>query len=231
MGLPLKQFSKKLLRHDVTQAILAWVGYIYIRFVWMTCRFDTPHLGHESILSDPHARVIVAFWHGRMVMLPCAWSWERSVFMLLSQHRDGLLISRVLKYFGIGSIFGSTTRGGAPAARDIISALNNGHVVGITPDGPKGPRHVCKKGVIHLAHLSAKDKTCAAQTCWIIPTSYFIKRHRILGSWDRFMFPLPFSSGEIITGEPLAITATMTADDLEVQRDVLEARLNACMRS
>lgn len=221
-----KQFFKYVLRNPVTQFLIACLGYVYIRFVWVTSRFDVPYTHHKPLIENPNARIIIAFWHGHMAMLPCAWAWSRPFSMLLSQHRDGMLISRVLKFFGVKSIFGSTTRGGVQASRHILTALSKGNVIGITPDGPKGPCHVCKPGIIQLAYLAAQNCEHDQEGCWIIPVGYVMSRCRILKSWDRFIFPLPFSYGHIMTRDPILIRADMTPEDLEKQRIKLEAQLN-----
>jgi lysophospholipid acyltransferase (LPLAT)-like uncharacterized protein len=82
---------------------------------------------------------IGAFWHQRMLMLPPIWRNRRKLHMLISSHRDGILISRVVGYFGIPTIVGSTNRGAADALRGMLAVLRKGEIVAVTPDGPRGP--------------------------------------------------------------------------------------------
>lgn len=94
--------------------------------------------------------MIIAFWHGQQLMMPLAYR-GRQARILISQHRDGELIYRIVKRFGFGAIRGSTTKGGQEALRQLIRSGQQGVDLVITPDGPKGPRHIVQPGVIALA--------------------------------------------------------------------------------
>src|ERR1041385_6021733 len=94
--------------------------------------------------------IIIAFWHGRQLMMPLAYR-GRDVHILISQHRDGELIQRVVSRFGFHSVRGSTTRGGTAALRRLIAVGRSGGDIAVTPDGPKGPRQIAQPGVVHLA--------------------------------------------------------------------------------
>ncbi|MBX9977158.1 MAG: lysophospholipid acyltransferase family protein [Alphaproteobacteria bacterium] len=217
---------KKLTRLPSVQKGLAWLFASYIKMVYRTSSFEYRGHDHLDILIKNGIPVIVAFWHGRLAMLPCAWQWERPFHMLLSKHRDGMLISRVLEHFSIHSIFGSSTRGGVEASLQILDKIREGAVIGITPDGPRGPAQQCSMGIITLAKLAAKD----VGDVHIIPGSYSIKRHKRLRSWDTFMVPFPFSQGVFIAGEPVIIRAGMNEDELESMRIRLEEYLNTVQR-
>ena len=95
-------------------------------------------------------RLIITFWHGRQLMMPLAYRGAEA-HILISQHRDGELIHRIVTRFGGRSVRGSTTRGGAAALRQLIELGRSGVDLAVTPDGPKGPRQVVQIGVIHLA--------------------------------------------------------------------------------
>ncbi|MFN3822022.1 MAG: lysophospholipid acyltransferase family protein, partial [bacterium] len=76
------------------------------------------------------------------------------------------------------------------------SDLRAGRIVAIFPDGPTGPRHQLKEGVIQLAKRSGAP---------ILPISYSARPAKIFNSWDQFMVMLPFSRGVLIIGEPITI--------------------------
>ncbi len=91
---------------------------------------------------------IPAFWHGRMIFLTKVFNRFPDACVLISNHRDGELIARVLQRMGIAAIRGSaarpgkTDKGGMAAFREMLRRLKTkGAVVGITPDGPRGPAH------------------------------------------------------------------------------------------
>ena len=81
----------------------------------------------------------VIFWHGRLLMMPHVWRAGVPMNMLISQHRDGRLIADTIAHFGLGSVAGSSSKGGAAAVRQIVKAIRAGEYAGVTPDGPRGP--------------------------------------------------------------------------------------------
>ena len=97
--------------------------------------------------------IIIAFWHGRQLMMPLAYRGS-SASILISQHRDGEIIARIMKYFGFGSIRGSSTRGGRQAVRQLLKVAHQGQDLVITPDGPRGPACRVQAGVMYLAKLT-----------------------------------------------------------------------------
>ena len=97
--------------------------------------------------------MIIAFWHGQQLMMPLAYRGRRAR-ILISRHRDGELIYQVVKRFGFEAIRGSTTRGGEGALRQLIRSGRQGVDLVVTPDGPKGPRHVVQPGVVALARAT-----------------------------------------------------------------------------
>lgn len=161
-------------------------------------------------------QVIVAFWHDRVVMLPLAYR-GRQLCILNSQHRDGEIATRAAARWGIRSVRGSATRGGMAGFRQLVSAYRDGYDLAIVPDGPRGPRHVIKPGVMHLARA-----TGAA----IVPVTYAASRRRQLRSWDRLIIPLPFARVVYVAAEPIEVPRHADNAQLEAQRRELEARLN-----
>jgi lysophospholipid acyltransferase (LPLAT)-like uncharacterized protein len=103
----------------------------------------------EELYQEGRA-MIFAFWHGRQLMMPLAYRGE-AANILISRHRDGELIHRIAVRFGLKSVRGSTNRGGESAFRRLVELGRAGEDLVVTPDGPRGPRHVVKNGVIRLA--------------------------------------------------------------------------------
>ncbi len=161
-------------------------------------------------------QVIVAFWHDRVVMMPIAYRGHKLCIMN-SQHRDGEIATRALARWGIRSVRGSATRGGAAGFMQLVHAFRDGYDLAVVPDGPRGPRHVVKPGVIHLARATGAP---------IVPVSYAANRKRQLRSWDRLLIPLPFARVLYVAGEPLEVPRNTTDDEIEAKRQLLEARLN-----
>ena len=128
----------------------------------------------------------MACWHGELLMIPYAYKRYRkipNVKLIISDHFDGTLIAKTLSYFGFGTIRGSSTRNAARALLGAIKELKSASDLGITPDGPKGPRHEVADGIIIMAQ-KAQVKIVVVE---IKPSSYWQ-----LKSWDKFVIPKPF---------------------------------------
>ncbi len=163
--------------------VVPFLGSMLMRFLYLTNKkeFHAPkNLGDENF--------IMACWHGELLMIPYAYTRyvkKPHVKLLISEHFDGNLIAKTLSFFKFGSIRGSSTRGGARALIESIKELKNGYDLGITPDGPKGPRHEVSDGIVIMAK-KAKVKIVLVE---IKPTSYWQ-----LTSWDKFIIPKPFGT-------------------------------------
>ncbi len=212
----MKKILKKVLRSSSAQSILARVGYFYLWFVFKTTRWTYIGLEHPEQLIKTNAPFIAAFWHGRLAMLPFLWRWNKPFYMLLSEHGDGRFISKIISHHNINSIYGSSTRGGAQAALACVKTLKQGNCMGITPDGPRGPRHEVSEGLLHIARLSGAP---------IVPASYALKRHRVLKTWDRFLVPLPFTRGVFVIGEPIYVDKDKSASALDASRALVTQAL------
>ena len=199
-------------RRDQGSRLLAAAGSAYLTFALRTIRwtYDGTPDTLRLITSEP---VIFAFWHERLLLMPALWRIARrtgrsaasypKVNILVSRHRDGMMIARVIARFGGGAIFGSsgrekggrlTDRGGAAAVRRAVSLLGVGEHVAVTPDGPRGPARRAKPGLGHLCWLSRRPMVACAARSW---------PHLRLPTWNRMMLPLPFGRGVIALGAPL----------------------------
>lgn len=208
---------KKILQSSITMAIVCFVAALYIRLVRYTGSW---HIEGEAIpesFRESGKPFILAFWHGRLLMMPYCWRRTDLVNMLISGHRDGRLISQTVKHFDIVSVVGSATRGGAQATRHLIRLLRDGGIVGITPDGPRGPRMRVGEGTVALARLAGAP---------VVPATFAASRRRIVRSWDRFILALPFSRGVFLWGEPIEVPRDADGEALERKRLELEEAMN-----
>jgi lysophospholipid acyltransferase (LPLAT)-like uncharacterized protein len=164
-------------------------------------------------------RVIFCFWHGRLLMLPFA-SPIREVAIMISQHRDGDFVSRFAERKGFSSIRGSATRGGLAAMKKMIGAHKSGQHLAITPDGPKGPRHQVKSGVIELAKLTGSP---------ILPVTFGAFPRKVLESWDEFIIPRPFSTCVFLWGKPLSVPADADKEKIAENQRILQEQMLAIM--
>lgn len=138
-------------------------------------------------LPETSRGVVFAFWHGKMA---AGWLLARRLFpgirrsAVVSLSPDGQLLSDTLGRFGFRLIRGSSSKGREEARAGIASALGAGGLVAVTPDGPRGPLQRMKYGTVRLA---------AAQRSPLLFAEIRYDRARVLGSWDRFELPIPFS--------------------------------------
>jgi lysophospholipid acyltransferase (LPLAT)-like uncharacterized protein len=212
-----RRWARRALRSTRLRAVLCWTIHLYIRLVYATNRWEVEGEEWPRRLRLERRGFILAFWHGRLLMIPMAWQRLAPMHMLISAHRDGRIIADAVTYFGVQSIPGSTRRGGSAALRRMLKQLEAGDCVGITPDGPRGPATVASTGIVNLARLAGAP---------IVPIVCATSRRRILNSWDRFNLALPFGRGIFLWGEPIEIVSNLEAAGIEQARLLVESRMN-----
>ncbi|MBX7199631.1 MAG: DUF374 domain-containing protein, partial [Rhodospirillaceae bacterium] len=134
------KLTKTIGRAPVVQSLLAGLAAGLIALVRMTTRWQSHNTSAAEGAWRGDAPVIVAFWHNRLAMMPYCWPSRRPFHMLISSHPDGQLIKKAVAHFDIDAVAGSSRRGGAEALRALVRLAREGHSIGITPDGPRGPR-------------------------------------------------------------------------------------------
>jgi len=159
--------------------------------------------------------IIYVVWHGRGLLLPHLYG-HRRCHVLASRSRDGELLSRWIRHFGLTPTRGSSSRGGSEALRRLVRVLRQGHEVVVVPDGPRGPREVLKAGVIALARLSGAP---------IVPVAVGASRRWQLHSWDEFSVPKPFARCVVRFGDPIHVPAGRDRAGQEAARKEVEAAL------
>jgi lysophospholipid acyltransferase (LPLAT)-like uncharacterized protein len=210
-------FIKALLRSEAGLRLSCWLVQAYVRLVYRTCRWTVEGAPFPQAIHSAGGAFILAFWHGRLLMMPMAWQRLAPMHMLISSHADGRLIAGAVRHFDIDSVAGSSNDGGSAALRAMVRWLKSGDCVGITPDGPDGPAMRASRGIVAVAKLADAP---------VLPLAYATRRRRILGTWDRFHLPFPFSRGIFIWGEPIHIGAELDPTAMEERRAMIEQRLN-----
>lgn len=201
---------KRLLRHPLTQRLLAWLLGLYLAFALRTTRWRLEGGEHLSgMMARPPG--VVAFWHERLPLMAVLWLRARRlpeavptrVHILVSPHRDGRLVGEIMRRFDVQVVLGSSSRGGARGLRSLLDTLQRRELVVITPDGPRGPARQAAPGMAQLAALSgAPILPCAAQTSrrWVLP------------SWDRMVVPKPFGRGVLVCGPLIQVPRSAWQD-------------------
>jgi len=200
---------KKFLR-AFALVVVPSIGSLVIRLLYLTNKkeFHSP----QTISDKP---VIFACWHGELLMLPYLYKHYRKkphAKVLISPHFDGELISKTIKYFGLGTLAGSSNKSAARVLIQAIKTLKEGYDIGITPDGPKGPRREVADGIIVMAQKTGAKIVLVE----IKPTKYWA-----LSSWDKFIIPKPFGTLNFYSTVELDVSEM----EFEEAREFLKAGL------
>ncbi len=195
--------------------LVSWLGPAMIWLLGKSLKITWEGWEHLEEVRKKGEKVLYAFWHGRLLILTFSYRWQK-VHVLISQHRDGEFIARTIQRLGFVPVRGSTTRGGTQAIFQMISKIQGGYDIAITPDGPKGPRYKVQPGVIYIAQRSGLP---------IMPISSSAQKAWRLKSWDNFLIPRPFSKTVIILGKPIYVPKDSTEQELNSKTSELEKEL------
>jgi lysophospholipid acyltransferase (LPLAT)-like uncharacterized protein len=167
------------------------LGRSYLGLVGATTRYRFE--GRERVEAlRTGGPVIWVFWHNRLLG-PVIPHRDQDSGVVISQSKDGEVISRIVGGFGYGPLRGSSSRGGSAVLRAVLRHGRKGRDVAFTPDGPKGPRYRVQPGVIYAARRSGLP---------VIPLGVGMSRKLVFSSWDRFQVPLPLGTIQLVYGEP-----------------------------
>jgi lysophospholipid acyltransferase (LPLAT)-like uncharacterized protein len=178
----------------------------------MSLRFDeTPEdIAAYTKNDEP---VAIVLWHNRLFLsaeIVRRYRQGRTPYALVSASQDGAWLTAFFALVGLRTVRGSSSRFGREAASELVEVMHAGHDIGITPDGPRGPRYEMKPGAIIVPRRTGAPV--------LLVGGEFTRAWR-LKSWDRFYVPWPFSRVrmrcELITNEQLA------------DRDAAAARIQA----
>ncbi len=175
-----------------------------VKLLAFTLRVQRVDEGPVEALVRSDQRFILAFWHRRLLMMPLAYPFRRKagdgtargVAILSSDSKDGERSAATWRWFGIHAVRGTAGHSGAQALVKMIQAVKQGWDLGITVDGPRGPRQQAKPGV-----LAVSRKTGA----WIVPVCVAYETAWALRTWDALLIPRPFSRVVVRYGAPFRV--------------------------
>lgn len=190
-----KGFSKNL-KDILYKVVLPLPSYLLIKLLYKSVRAHFHGKEKVEKILKEGKNYILCFWHGTLLLMVYAFLGKKRTF-LVSYHRDGELITRVIKRFGIEATRGSTTRGAIKAFLSLLKKARQNYSIAFTPDGPRGPARSVHNGIIELARRAEIP---------IVPVGFFAKNKIILNSWDSFIIPMPFTKIVYYYGDPLYVT-------------------------
>ena len=188
---------------------LAQIIYFLVRLLNLTYRYEFIGLENKklSISTHPQKTYIYALWHQNLIGAIFSHIGERFT-MPISESKDGELVAVTCKKFGHLPARGSSHRGGKKAMISLIQNIRDGIPGAISVDGPTGPAHLVKPGIVEIA------RHCQ---CDILPLSpYPVSYWEIKKSWDCFRIPKPFSKIIIIIGKPIKVSFDISPENFDL---------------
>ena len=215
---------KTILGNPVVQFLIGKTIGFYMLFVGWTTRWRSVNRAAPERFWAEGGGLIACIWHGRFMLVHTLWKFDRSVQpakFLISASREGGVVIHASRTVGADVIRGSAAKGakrkgGFEALREMKRHVDEGGIIGLTPDGPKGPRMRAKMGPIQLAKLAGVP---------MLPLVWSTKNRIVMKSWDRFVFPLPFGPGALVWGNPISVPREADDAAMEAARAALEAEM------
>ncbi|MGB6330019.1 MAG: lysophospholipid acyltransferase family protein [Halarcobacter sp.] len=190
--------------------VFPFIMQVLVRVIYLT---NKKVFHHPKINKDE--AYLVTFWHGELLMQPFNYQKLKptgKVSAMISEHKDGEVITRTVEYLGIHSVRGSSSRGAAKVLISAIKEIKRGDDIAITPDGPRGPRHSVAPGVVAIS-----KKTNAKILIFNCKPSKYWQ----FNSWDKFIIPKPFGTLEFFIQEPLDISSL----EVEEARELIKEKM------
>lgn len=221
----MKQLLKKISRSEAALEVAGFGLAAHYTIVGWTSRVvREPAQGFYDPFDNNRA-VIVAVWHGEHFLIPFLGrkGVDRMV-PLSTHHRDGEILARGGKYFGLKFLRGSGDHGGEFLRKKALQAfsgmmreLKSGGNVVVTADVPKVAR-VAGLGLVTLAKYSQ---------CPIVPVAMATSRIKRLSNWDRTPVSFPFGRMSMVRGEEVRVPRDADDATLEAARARVESTLHA----
>lgn len=204
--------------------IMAWCLGKSFRLMARTIRYRVieEHPGTNLVSPECQTPYIYALWHDQTMMpityrvnLPRDQSYIPAN-TLVSKHQDGSWLTEFMRHFDLGAVRGSSSKGGASALKKLLETAERCHIV-ITPDGPRGPRHKVKPGIVYLASQTGIP---------IVANANAVSRYwEISGSWTNQIMPKPFSKVFLLIGKPIHVPEDISREEMEDYQELIESDL------
>ena len=212
--------KKKLLKKKFVQNILGFLTFLYIRAVRFTSSIQFENESIPNKFWNNDKPFILAFWHSQLMMIGFSWKKNKNVNILASGHSDGRFGAIVGKYFNLNNIQ-TSKKNNSISLRPIFKLLNDNNYIGITPDGPRGPKEIVSEGIIKIAKSSKVP---------IIPVGFWSSNNFKLKSWDSFLITLPFSKCSFVWNKALEIPHNIQENQIQHYKKLLQEKINESVK-
>lgn len=210
----------RLFRKFILGPLAAFIYFVY----HLTLRIkvdNAPEFIHGcgGRRHKPHDPILAAHWHGDELVFIGWWAFKKMAVMV-SHSKDGDLMTGALTTLGYQVLRGSSSRGAEAGFLSLLRAVKGGaSSTSLAVDGPKGPRHKVKPGIVKLAQLSGLP----VYPVVVLSDQKFVFRK----SWNQTYLPLPFSKVTIRWGSPFNLPKKITKEELEIESLRLEEQLKS----
>ena len=213
------KIKKKILKNIIIQNFLAFIASIYIYLVKFTSKFKYENENIPKKYWDNKKPFILAFWHNQLMTVSFAWKINKKLNILASGHSDGRFGAIVGKYFNLNNI-PIYKENKNYSLRSLFKLIREDQFIGITPDGPRGPKEIASDGIIKIA------KTYEIP---IIPLGFWSSNNFKLKSWDSFLITLPFSKCCFVWNKPIEIPNDSNDSQIKEYQKTLEKKIDECI--
>ncbi|RKY28989.1 MAG: hypothetical protein DRP79_01640 [Planctomycetota bacterium] len=197
--------------------IAPYAGRFLFRLLMLTVRVRVINLKHQEWQYSHREKTgIYCFWHGNL-LVPYHKHRNRGVHIVISRHRDGELISRIVEKGGYIPVRGSSTRGGMRAMKELLRLAEEGDIIAFTPDGPRGPARKFKDGPVYLSKTTGAPiylMGVGFSNCWQVK------------DWSGMKIPKPFSTIALSYVGPYNVASDATETELEEWKEKLALELD-----
>jgi lysophospholipid acyltransferase (LPLAT)-like uncharacterized protein len=194
---------------------LAFLSYLMIWLVFFTSKIKLKN--GEVFEEFRNKQAIFAFWHGRSMMLAPVVRLKRlQGFVIANPKREGRFMAKLLRIFGLKTIWGTTGKTGTQALRHGIKTLRENKMICLAPDGPSGPRMRLHDGILYLAKMTGAP---------IIYCSFSCNNPWFQSRWDKYLIAKMFGKVIVEASKPIYIKKDITENELQNFRIELENKM------
>jgi lysophospholipid acyltransferase (LPLAT)-like uncharacterized protein len=197
--------------HKINPYLIAYCGKFILRAIVVTCKFKAEGVS-QFRKEAKKGKSILMLWHNRLPLVAEILNKYAPDFTyagFISNSRDGESMAILTNSYKGGRTIRVPHDTRAHALNRMISRLKySQEIIVITPDGPRGPRYKIKPGMA----LAAKEASAK-----IIPLSWSSSKFWQINSWDKMIFPKPFSTIHFSFGEPIDLENKALSEDEETE--------------
>ena len=197
----------KRLKFIIYTRAFIWLAYYIVRVYSATFRLTVVNEAPwKALLLKEKRPVILCTWHQQFFAAIRHFKTYAPLNpgLMISQSRDGDLISGVANRTGWHTPRGSSSRGGKAAMAAMLDHIKTHGFGAHILDGPQGPMGIIKPGIVKMVM-----ETGAV----VVPFYTRADKAWFFNSWDRFMLPRPFSRVTLEYGDPIALETMASSDE------------------